>query len=205
MLRDMLQAFGQYKLLTVLLILAVVLAVFMVTIASRAVRRHNRARDAILQRYKQEDLLRRKYAVLTPDLVQSADARELLQGVGLCLQRELENEKDMNAAFSALSEPRQSVYALYYLLCEDCNTLSEFFRAYGQPMTGASLRAAQAVFPEQALNIFTTAYKMFDESDETTSCTKDSVQNVDQAFNALDRQSLFQSVRHYIIQNIQDF
>ena len=158
-----------------------------------------------MKKYKEEERLRQKYAELTEERIQNADSAELLHALALRIQRELEKESDMNAAFLKLSAEQQAVYALNYLLCEDTDSLSGFFRAYGQPLTGAALRGAEQTFPQDAMEVFRLACKMFDDTDETTSCTKESVQSADERFAKINKQEILNGIKAYIIQNIRAF
>ena len=201
----MLHAFAQYKTLTAVFIAASILMLVTLFFAVRAVRRHNRERDAVLNRLKEEERLRKKYETLTPALAQSADSAELLHALGLRIQKALENEPDLNASFLALPEPKQYVYALNYVFCEDTKTLSAFFRTYGTPLTDTALRAAETILPDFAERIFRPAFAMFDDNNETVSCTKESVQKVDEAFSATDKTILYDSIKTYILDNLQVF
>lgn len=198
MLRNMLQAFAQYKVLTVILIAAVALLVFVMIKASRAVRRHNAERDALLARLQKEKALRDKYASFTRETALEADGKELLHGVALCIQKALEKETDMTAAFSALPEEKQIVYALDFVLCEDAETLSAFFRLNGKPLTTAALEGARRTFDAQHLELFERGFRMFDSDDETTSSVPEDVRKLDADFAAADEAALYAGIRNFI-------
>lgn len=200
MLRNMFHAFAQYKGLTAILIAAVVLLVFVVIMASRAVRRHNAARDAILDKLKKEEALRKKYGSFTREEALSSDGKELLHGVALCIQKQIEKEPDMTAAFSALLPEKQIVYALDFVLCEDAETLSKFFRLNGKPLTTAALEGARKAFDERHLELFELGFRMFDPDDETASSLPDDVQKLDADF-AADEDALCAGIQNYIADN----
>ena len=132
MLSNVFRAFAEYKVLTAILIAAVIALIFVAAMAARAVRRHNAARDAILDKLKKEEALRKKYGTFTRETALRSDGKELLHGVALCIQKSLEKETDLTAAFLALPAEKQAVYALDYVLCEDAETLSAFFRHRGR-------------------------------------------------------------------------
>ena len=201
MLRDILRAFAEYKTLSVIFFAALALLVFVLIMASRAVRRHNAARDRILNRLQEEEALRRKYADLTRETALSSDGRELLHGTALIVQRKLDGKPDLTAAFAALSEAQQFIYALDYVLCEDAETLSAFFRLNGKPLTTAALGAARASFEKAHLDLFERAYAMFDPDDETASSLPQDVKAVDEAFQE-NPSVLFDSIRNYIAENV---
>lgn len=205
MVHDMLQAFAQYKVLTAILIVAVALLVFVLVKASRAVRRHNAERDAILARLQKEKALREKYTYFTREIALSSDGKELLHGVALCIQKTIEKEPDLTAAFTALPAEKQIVYALDFVLCEDAETISAFFRLNGKPLTTAALEGARRTFDAEHLELFETGYRMFDPDDETTSCVPGDVQKLDADFAAADETALYEGIRNFIADNAELF
>ena len=205
MLENMFRAFAQYKTLTAVLIAALVLLVFVMIKASRAVRRHNAERDAILDRLKKDGALRKKYGTLTRETALESDGKELLHGVALCIQKAIEDAPDLTAAFSALSEEKQIVYALDFVLCEDAETLSRFFRLNGKPLTTAALEGARRTFDAAHLELFVKGYRMFDPDDETTSSVPDDVRNLDADFAAADEAALYEGIRNFIADNAEVF
>lgn len=205
MLNNMFRAFAQYKTLTAILIAALVLLVFVMIMASRAVRRHNAERDAILDRLKKEEALRRKYGAFSRETALSSDGRELLHGAALCIQKAIENEPDMTAAFAFLPEEKQIVYALDFVLCEDAETLSAFFRLNGKPLTSAALTGARRAFDARHLELFETGYRMFDPDDETTSALPEDVRKLDADFAAADEAALYEGIRNFIADNAEVF
>ena len=202
MIENMLHAFAEYKGLTAILIVAVVLLAFVTVKAFRAVRRHNAERDAILDRFKKEQALREKYGSFTRETALQADGKELLHGVALCIQRTLEEESDMTAAFSALPAEKQTVYALDFVLCEDAQTLSAFFRLNGKPLTTAALEGARKTFDARHAELFERGYRMFDPDDETTSALPEDVKRLDADF-AADEAVLFEGIRNFIADNAE--
>ena len=205
MIENMFRAFAEYKTLTAVLIAAVVLLVFVMIMASRAVRRHNAERDAILDRLKKEEALRKKYGALTRETAQNADGKELLHGVALCIQKSLESEPDMTAAFHALPAEKQIVYALDFVLCEDAETISAFFRLNGMPLTTAALEGARRTFDARHLELFERGYRMFDPDDETTSVVPADVEKLDADFAAADETALYEGIRNFIADNAEVF
>lgn len=204
MVHDMFRAFAEYKGLTAILIVAVALLIFVLIMAARAVRRHNAARDAILDRLKKEEALRKKYGVFTRETALEADGKELLHGVALRIQKTLEKEPDLTAAFAALPQEKQIAYALDYLLCEDAETLSAFFRLNGKPLTTAALEGARKTFDARHAELFEMGYRMFDPDDETTSALPDDVKRLDADF-AADEAALYEGIRNFIADNAELF
>ena len=204
MIGNILHAFAEYKFLTAVLVFAAVLAVFVWIKAIRASKRHNAEREAVLAKLQKEKELRERFACLTPELVQSADVCDLLHGVALGIQSQIEKAEDVNASFLALSEAQQYVYALNFVFCEDADTLSRFFRLNGKPLTTAALDAARRTFDADTLALFEMGYRMFDADDETTSSLPDDVDALDRSFSSADKTVLFDNIRKYIAEQIEN-
>ena len=205
MLSNVFRAFAEYKVLTAILIAAVIALIFVAAMAARAVRRHNAARDAILDKLKKEEALRKKYGTFTRETALRSDGKELLHGVALCIQKSLEKETDLTAAFLALPAEKQAVYALDYVLCEDAETLSAFFRLNGKPLTSAALAGARRAFDTPHLELFEKGYRMFDPDDETTSSVPEDVRQLDADFAAADEAALYEGIRNFIADNAEIF
>ena len=204
MIGNILHAFAEYKLLTALLCVAAVLAVFAWVKALRASKKHNAEREATFARLQKEKELRDAFSSLTPELVQSADVSDMLHGIALGVQSSLEKETDVNAAFTALPVERQYIYALNFVFCEDADTLSRFFRLNGKPLTTAALNAARLTFDDDTRALFEKGYKMFDDEDETTSSLPADVDALDRAFADADKTQLFENIRKYIAEHIEN-
>lgn len=204
MLREMLQAFVQYKKLTAVLVAAVVLMIFGWIMAARSARRRSSERDAVLAKLRQENELRSRFAGLTAEKALQADGQALVHALALQIQSELEKEPNIDAAYINLPAEKQYIYALNFLLCEDAETISRFFRLNGAPLTDAALAGARAMFDAEHLSLMEKAYKMFDSNDETVSALPQDIQALDAAFGE-NTDALFDSIRQYIAEHSQIF
>ena len=83
MLREMLHAFVEYKKLSIVFAVAVVLMVFGWIMAARSIRKRNRERDAVLEKLRQERALRQRFADLTAEKAMQADGKALLHALAL--------------------------------------------------------------------------------------------------------------------------
>lgn len=202
MLTEIFRAFGEYKKLTAILIVAVILMLFMWVMALRAAKKRNAERDKILAQLKEENALRTEFAAVTPEQAQVADCFRMLHGIALHIQKELEKSSDMVAAFRALPEEKQYIYALSFVFCEDADTLCAFFRLNEKPLTETALSAAREMFDEVHLAQFEKAYRMFDPDDETTSTIASEMQALDESF-AADQEPLKDGIRQYIMAHTQ--
>ena len=197
MIHELLTAFAQHKALTALLIVLVALLIFTSIKAARAVRKRNAERDKILKKLKADAALREKYASVTRAEALAADGRELLHGVALNIQQRLESESDLTAAFRALPAHEQFIYAWNYLLCEDADTISAFFRLNGSPLTDAALEGARAAFDDAHREVFERGFRMFDPDDETTSAREQDIRTLDADF-AAEQDVLVDCIRTFI-------
>ena len=90
------------------------------------------------------------------------------------------------------------------MFCEDADTLSRFFRLNGKPLTSSALDAARHTFDAPTLALFETGYKMFDSDDETTSSLPADVDALDRDFAAADKTVLYENIRDYIAEQIEN-
>lgn len=203
--KNMISAFGDYPKLTLVLVIAVVLTVFVCIMAGRASRKMSKKRDAELQRIKEEVRLREKFSSVDRKSVLEADCKELLKGLSSNIQIKIEKEADIKEAFNALPKEKQFVYALNYVFCEDADSLSSFFRLNGKPLTTAAKDAFCEIVGGDESKLFERAYTMFDEDDETTSVTAKEIEENNEAFTKIDLNKVFGEIREYISDHVEIF
>lgn len=204
-LKNMLSAFGDYPKLTLILIIAIILTVFVCIMAGRASRKMSKKRDAELQRIKEEVRLREKFSSIDRKSVLEADCKELLKGLSSNIQIKIEKEADIKEAFNALPKEKQFIYALNYVFCEDADSLSSFFRLNGKPLTTAAKDAFCEMVGGDEAKLFSRAYLMFDEDDETTSVTEAEIEENDAAFKIFNLNEVFGKIRDYIADHAETF
>lgn len=147
---------------------AIILAIFAwrkAFIASRERRERLKREGAI---WKRDYDLRQKYSVLTLEKLKDTADTELLHGVAMNIQVFLENESNMNEAFSALPKEKQFVYALEYF-DEDAKTaLSSFFKNNGAPLVPIIPEALAAVGAEKYVDIVNSILPMYDPDSDVS-------------------------------------
>ncbi|MCL2507919.1 MAG: hypothetical protein FWF05_01950 [Oscillospiraceae bacterium] len=208
MFKEILAYFGQYWYLVAAFAALLIVTVFVWMKAAASSRRSGADRESILKQLKEEHDLAIEFASLTAEKARAEEPKRLLRGLAAVIQKELEPQSDMNAAFHSLPVPKQYVYALYYVLCEGAESLGAFFRQNGKPLTTAANAAARDVIGGEFASVFARGYQMFDGEDEEISVTEPGVSDLNEAFRAvMERESgaAFESVKIYVNQHLEVF
>ena len=180
---------------------AIILAIFAwrkAFIASRERRERLKREGAI---WKRDYDLRQKYSVLTLEKLKETEDTELLHAVAMNIQVFLENEIDMNEAFSTLSKEKQVVYALEYFDEDAKNSLSTFFKNNGAPLVPVIPQALKAIGAEKYLPFIDAVYDMYDEDSEASIDYNIIEKNDVQFAEAYDSAELCRLCAKYILKN----
>ncbi|MCR5485464.1 MAG: hypothetical protein K6F09_07700 [Clostridiales bacterium] len=205
MLKNMLEAFAEYKGLTLILIVCIILLIISSFFAARASRRRSSERDKIIKKLMEEQKLCEEFAVLTPEKVLSEPPERVMRGVTFNIRKFLNGEPDINAAFEKLGIEEQYIYALDYVFCEDADTLSKFFRLNGKPLTTAADSAVNEIFGGEIYEIFHKGFRMFDDDDEEISSLPEDVKKLDEDFKNAVGQDELKTVSRYISERCENF
>lgn len=179
----MIQYFLERPYLIAIMAAVILLTLFVCVKAGQASARRSRANEALIKKFKEENELRNEFAVLTEKTVESADEARLFKGVALNLQKKISDADDMVAEFNALNEEQRDIYALSFVAEDGENELSNFFRANGQPLTGASLSAFKKLFDGKVCEIFEKEYNAFDSDNEEVSMIPEEIAVLDKEFS----------------------
>ena len=184
---------------------AIILAIFAwrkAFIASRERRERLKREGAI---WKRDYDLRQKYSVLTLEKLKETEDTELLHAVAMNIQVFLENETDMNEAFSALSKEKQFVYALEYFDEDAKNSLSTFFKNNGAPLVPIIPEALEAVGAPKYIDIVNSILPMYDP-DSDVSIDYTVISAADEKFKEIyDSDEFCRIVADYIKKNKEIF
>lgn len=186
------------------LILLVVLTVFVWIRAMISGRKRNEERERIIAEIEKEKALRKEFKTIDENTFSNVDDYRLIIGMCAHIQQKIEDETDMNAAFSALSEPEKYAYVLGYVFEDSKNSLSEFFRANGEPLLSVSLEAVRNIIGGDFSDVFEKEFIMLDENDETTSVDNNELEVLDGKFASLieaDGADVYAKVASYIRTN----
>lgn len=184
---------------------AIILAIFAwrkAFIASRERRERLKREGAI---WKRDYDLRQKYSVLTLEKLKETEDTELLHAVAMNIQVFLENETNMNEAFSALSKEKQFVYALEYFDEDAKNSLSTFFKNNGAPLVPIIPEALEAVGATKYIDIVNSILPMYDP-DSDVSIDYTVISAADEKFKEIyDSDEFCRIVADYIKKNKEIF
>lgn len=150
--------------------------------AYRAAKKRSAERNKIIERLQNENRLKAQFRGAGEQQLLQAEPAGLFKGVALLISERIEKEKDLNAAFGALGEPLQTIYAAYYLSADSSPALSAFFKLNGEPLTGCAARAAQLLLGAPAAEAVAGEYAAFDDNNEAVSLDRDSIRQLDEAF-----------------------
>lgn len=202
----MLSAVLEYWYLSLVFVAVSVLTVFVVFKAYKASAQVGAERKKVIERLKYENRTRAAFANLTSELAQAAEVKALFDGVALNIQAGLEKESDMNAAFEKLTTPQQYIYALYYVLLDGSQKLSEFFKKNGKPLTPIAGEAVHLIFGCKAGELYNDEYAAFDGDNEDISLITAEIQQKDQAFATfLEQTNANALAAGYIKKNLENF
>lgn len=197
--------FGVQWYLWVLLLVVTILAIFVCIKASTAsrIRREKLKKEAEI--WKKDYELRQEFRTLTLDKLNSTDNNKMLSGVCMNIQIELENEPDMNKAFSLLPDEKKYIYCLEYFDEDATKSLSTFFKNNGSPLTDFIIQAIKAVGYEEILPLVETLYPMYDDNSDV-SIDYPVIEKTDDKFKELYSQNkLYDLVTKYVKANKEVF
>lgn len=178
----MIQYFLEKPYLIAIMAAVILLTLFVCIKAGQASAKRTKINESLIKKLKEENELRNEFAVLTESAVKSADSVRLFKGVALNLQKKISDADDMVSEFDALNDEQRDIYALSFILEDGAEKLSNFFRANGQPLTGASLKAVKKLFGEDICAIFEKEYNAFDSENEEVSMIPEEIDALDKAF-----------------------
>ena len=202
----MIQYFLERPYLIVIMVAVILLTLFVCVKAGQASAKRSKANEAIIKKLKEENALRNEFSVLTEKLAETADAARLFRGVSLNLQKKISDATDMVSEFNALNEAQRDIYAVSFIVEDGENALSNFFRANGQPLTGASLNAVKRLFGENVCVIFEKEYNAFDSDNEEVSMIPEEITALDKEFSQLiTSDEICRVAGGHIKENIKDF
>ena len=181
----MIQYFLERPYLIAIMAAVILLTLFVCIKAGQASARRSKMNEALIRKFKEENELRNEFAVLTEKTVEAADSGRLFKGVALNLQKRISDAADMISEFDSLNEAQRDIYALSFVLEDGEKAISEFFRANGQPLTGAALRAVKKLFDAEVSDVFEKEYNAFDSDNEEVSVIPEEVESLDKKFSSL--------------------
>ena len=171
----------------IVLIVALVLLVFVFKKARKAYRNYYsryRNEEAEIKRLNE---LKARFSGVSADGLKNEKDNDLLEGVALTYQLELQKKENMEKAFSEYPPERQYVYALD--IFTQSASAADFFRENGRELTEIIAPAFKHFdLPGEATEAERLRI-MFDETDETTSINKNTIDEVNAYFSSEGKMS----------------
>lgn len=161
------------------------LTVFVCFKAAQASSKRYAANEKTIKKIKEENELCNEFAILTENLISSADADRLFKGIALNLQKRVAAKDDIMAEFNALTDEQKEIYALYTVIDDGEKRLSGFFENCGKPLTDVALSAITRLFEGEAVKIFKKEFDAFDDDNETVSFIPEEIKKLDENFREL--------------------
>ena len=183
------------------LVLLIILTVFVWIRAAISGKKRSEERERIIAEIQREKALRKEFKTVDDSTFLNADNYRLIIGICAYIQQKIENETDINAAFSVLSEPEKFAYVFGYIFEDSKNGISDFFRANGEPLLSVSLDAVRKVIGGDFAEVFEKEFIMLDENDETTSVDNSELEVLDGKFASIiesDGDDIYAKVASYI-------
>lgn len=190
----------------VILAALIILTIFVCIKAGAASSKRYKANEAVMKKLKEENQLRNEFSVLTPSLVEKSEPARLFRGVALNLQKKISDASDMKGEFEKLTQEQKEIYALSFVVEDGSEKLSEFFKANGQPLTGAALTAFNRLFSGRACEIFESEYNSYDPENEAASVIPAEIEKKDSEFAELiTSDAICEAAGGLIKENIEKF
>ena len=203
---DFFAFFSEHIGLALLLIAFAVLALFVLVKAGRAFSKRSAENNRIIAKLEADTKLRKEFENLTPELAKSAQPEKLFKGVALNLCRRIEKAENILEEFNSLNDCQKEIYSLYFVFEDGGETLSEFFKINGKPLTEYALGIVKKIYPAELSGIFESEYDAYDSDNETASLIADKIAKEDAQFKKLtENTDIFAPAAEYIISNINSF
>ena len=199
---------GEYWYLWLAFAVLVIVTAVVIVFAGKAVSSHNEETKRILAELDRLKALKDKYKDLTPEKVESAESKELLDGVNAVLQAKIEKAEDdkVDAEFASFNSAQKNVYALSLFIAEACENLSSYFEDFNIEFSEILLSALEAVGAKDILALAEKEFAMFDEKNENVSLDKGLIEKTDKEFAEIySEKRLLDQIKAYIKDNIDKF
>ncbi|MBQ8782996.1 MAG: hypothetical protein IJZ57_04410 [Clostridia bacterium] len=208
---DFLSYISQHWYLVPVFVVLIGLTVFVWIKAIVSGQKRKEEREKIIAQLEKEKALRNQFRVLRESLLTdpAIDDERLIFGFAANVQMSIEKLPDMNEEFMKLNEVKQNIYALNYVF-EDSKytTLSDFFRANGEPLTSIAKRAVKDVIGGELAEIFSSQFVMLDDNNEDVSYDENKVNSLDSQycdFMKKEKEAVLKRTSDYIRANFNAF
>lgn len=175
----MLEYYSQHPVLAVIVIAAVLFAVWALLKASQYSKKRSSEANELIEKLKEQNKLQNEFAVLSENVIAEADSKNLFRGVGLNLQKKVSDSKNMEKEFDLLNDEQKAIYSLYTFFEDSEEGMSNFFKLNSQPVTGIALEYVGKIFEDDFASLFEFEYKAYDPDNEESSCIPAEIEETD--------------------------
>ncbi len=195
--------FSQYWYLVIVFFIVLAVTVFGMYKASDAYKKHNKLFHEEEEKMKRLAELKQKFVPLTKKAIDSGNDQELLEGVALAYQLQLQKEIDMTAAFENLPIEARYIYTLDIFVSEGA-VVSEFYRNNGKELKSLIVPAMKAIGESDSAKLCSSLYSMFDEDSEV-SVDREKIAETDEKFKVVfDLDRFMSNAAKFIRANIDN-
>lgn len=195
--------FSQYWYLVIVFFIVLAVTVFGMYKASEAYKKHNKLFHEEEEKMKRLAELKQKFVPLTKKAIDSGNDQELLEGVALAYQLQLQKEIDMTAAFENLPIEARYIYTLDIFVSEGA-VVSEFYRNNGKELKSLIVPAMKAIGESDSAKLCSSLYSMFDEDSEV-SVDREKIAETDEKFKVVfDLDRFMSNAAKFIRANIDN-
>lgn len=200
----MLESIIEFWYLWVVVVVLIIVLIPVLIRVSKSVKKRNAESEKLRKDFERIKMLKEKYAVITKDSAENADAKELCEGVTAVLQYKLEKSQTPDADFEAEEKWRREVFSLFWFN-EDVteNSLSYFFRHNGEPLPKEAVNGIDSIGYDKIKSVVSQMYAMCDDKNENVSFDKNRIAELDEKFrNLYNSDEFFSFVKNYIAENL---
>ena len=199
----MIDSIREYWYMWLVLLVLIIVLIFVMIKASKAVKKRNEIMKQQREDMERFKFLNDKYVNLTKEIAETADAKELAEGVTAVLHKQLEKSGNPDEEYKNARQWKREVYALFYF-DEDCETsLSFFFKNNAEPLPSVLMQGLKSIGADKIYSLCAQMYAMYDDKNESVSLDNEKVKELDKKFSEVfDRTNYFELIRKYIINNL---
>ncbi|MBQ7961893.1 MAG: hypothetical protein IJ289_04775 [Clostridia bacterium] len=200
----MLESLKEFWYLWAVVVVLIIVLIPVLIRVSKSIKKRNAESEKLRKDFERIKILKEKYAVITKESAENADAKELCEGVTAVLQYKLEKSQTPDADFEAEEKWRREVFSLFWFN-EDVteNSLSYFFRHNGEPLPKEAVNGIDSIGYDKIKSVVSQMYAMCDDKNENVSFDKNRIAELDEKFrNLYNSEEFFEKIRLYIINSI---
>ena len=202
----MLDYYRQHPQYAVLIIVLLIITLFVCYKAVKSSLDRAARNQKIINKLKEQNRLANDFAILTRELIESAAPADLFGGVGINLQRNIAAKTDMAGEFEKLNDSQKYIYALFNMVDDAVEKVSDFFRMNTRPLTSTALSAVKIIAPGEFADAFSKEFDAFDDENEEVSCIPEEIKKGDSIMSPyIQNGTLAELCGKYIKDNASDF